>query len=59
MSSTAAESMRKTGVNVFLNRAKRPAVHHFTSGRSDPARGDVGDGFGGVIDGIENGEERV
>jgi hypothetical protein len=48
----------KTGVNVVLDSAESPAIEHFTGGRSDGAGGDVGDGFGGIVDGIENGQKR-
>jgi len=45
-------------VNVIFDDAKRPAVEHFAGGGSDAARGDVGDGFAGVVHCFENGEER-
>src|SRR6266576_917549 len=48
---------RKTGVDVVFDGAKRPAIEHFTRGRSDGASGDVNDGVGGIIHGIENGEK--
>src|SRR5438132_1498667 len=48
---------RKTGVDVVFDGAKRPAIEHFTRGRSDGASGDVHDGVGGIIHGIENGEK--
>jgi len=41
-----------------LRRAQRPAVEHFTRGGSDGAGGDVDDGVGGIVDGIEDGEKR-
>ena len=47
----------KTGVDVVFNGAQGPAVEHFAGGRSDGAGGDVHDGFGGGVDGIENGEK--
>src|SRR6266478_1239164 len=47
----------KTGVDVVFDGTQRPAIEHFTSGGSDGASGDVDDGFGGVIDGIEDGEK--
>ena len=45
-------------MDVVFDGAQRPAIEHFTSGGSDGASGDVDDGFGGVIDGIEDGEKR-
>ena len=47
----------KTGVDVVFDGAKRPAIEHFTRGRSDGASGDVDDGVGGIIHGIENDEK--
>ena len=41
---------REAGVDVVFDGAKRPAVEHFAGGGSDAASGDVGDGFGGVVD---------
>jgi hypothetical protein len=49
---------REAGVDVIFDDAKSPAVEHFAGGGSDAASGDVGDGFGGVVDGVEDGEER-
>ena len=49
---------REAGVNVIFDGAQGPTVEHFASGGCDAARGDVGDGFGGVIDGFKNGEKR-
>ena len=48
---------REAGVDVVLDDAERPAVEHLAGGGSDAARGDVGDGFGGVVHGFENGEQ--
>ena len=50
---------RETGVNVGFDGAKRPAVEHFARGRSDPARGDVDHGFGGVVQSFKNSQERL
>ncbi len=41
---------RKSRVDVGFDGAERPAVEHFAGGGSDAARGDVHDGFGGVVD---------
>ena len=49
---------RETGVNEVFDDAKGPAIEHFASGGNDGARGDVDDGFGGIVDGIENCELR-
>ena len=48
---------REAGVDEVLDDAERPAIEHFASGWSDGAGGDVNDGFGGVVHGIENGEK--
>ncbi len=48
---------RKSGVDVGFDGAERPAVEHFAGGGSDAARGDVHDGFGGVVESFENREE--
>ena len=45
-------------MDVVFDDAKSPTVEHFAGGGSDAARGDVGDGFAGVVHGFENGEER-
>jgi hypothetical protein len=47
----------KTGVDVIFDGAESPAIEHFAGGGSDGAGGDVGDRFGGIIDGIEYGEK--
>ncbi len=47
----------ETGVDVVFDGAQRPAVEHFARSRSDTASGDVDDGVGGVVDGIEDGEK--
>ena len=47
----------KACVDVVFDDAQGPAVEHFAGGGSDGAGGDVHDGFGGVIDRIENGEK--
>jgi len=50
---------RETGVDKIFDDAKRPAIEHFAGGGNNGARGDVDDSFCGVIDRIENGEERL
>ena len=50
---------RETGVDVVFDDAQRPAIEHLAGRGSDAARGDVGDGFRGVVDGVENGEKRL
>ena len=45
-------------VDIVFDGAERPAVEHFTRGRCDGASGDVDDGVGGIVDGIEDGEKR-
>ena len=47
----------ETGVDVVFDDAERPTVEHFTGGGSDAASGDVGDGFRGIVDAVENGEK--
>ena len=49
----------KSGVDIFLDGAKRPAVHHFASCGSDAASSDFGNGLGGVIDSVENSEQSL
>jgi hypothetical protein len=49
---------REASMDVVLDDAECPAVEHFASGGSDAARGDVGDGFGGVVYRFEYGEQR-
>ena len=44
-------------MDVVLDSAKRPAVYHFASGGSDASRSDFGDGAGGVVDGVEDGQQ--
>ena len=56
-SSTAAQSSGKSRVNVGFDGAQRPAIEHFAGGGSDAARGDVRDGFGGVVERFENREQ--
>ena len=49
----------KPCVNVFLDGAECPAVHHFAGGRGDTASGDFGNRFGGVIDGVKDSEQSL
>ena len=44
-------------VDIVFDGAQRPAVEHFTRSGSDGASGDVDDGVGGIVDGIEDGEK--
>ena len=44
-------------MDVGFDGADGPAVHHFAGGRRDAARGNFDDRFGGVVDGIESGEQ--
>ncbi len=50
---------RKSGVNVIFDGAKRPAVEHFARRGRDAARGDFDHRFGGVVDSVENREQRL
>ena len=45
-------------MHVIFDRANRPAIEHFARRGRDPARGDLGDRFGGVVDRIVNREQR-
>ena len=49
---------RKSGVHVCFDRAYGPAVEHLAGGGCDAARGDVHDGFGGVVHCVENRQQR-
>lgn len=49
---------RETGVDEVLDDAECPAIEHFASRGNNGARGNVHNGFGGVVDGIKNREER-
>jgi len=49
---------RETGVDEVFDDTECPAIEHFASRGNDGARGNVHDGFGGVVDGIEDREER-
>ena len=47
----------KSCVHVSLDCANRPAIEHLASRGSDSARGDIDDGFCGIVHGIENCEQ--
>src|SRR5256884_985286 len=49
---------RETGVAEVFDDTECPAIEHFANRGNDGARGNVHDGFGGVVDGIEDREER-
>jgi hypothetical protein len=50
---------REAGVDVVLDDAEGPAIEHFASGGRDAPRGDVGDGFAGVVYSFEDREKRL
>ena len=48
---------RVAGVGGGFDRLEAEAVEHFAGGRGDAAGGEVGDGFSGVVHGVEDGQQ--
>jgi hypothetical protein len=46
-------------VNVGFDGAERPAIEHFARRGSDATRGDVDDGFGGVVESFKNSQKSL